>query len=142
MDAEERRAVEIDVARIVPRFFMHLDNQAFDRLADLMAPDGTWYRAGKELHGRAALLQAMDARGATRRTRHLISNLIVDAIDADHAEAVFYSTAFVHTNTAAEAIAPMELPSSIGTYRATFIRMPEEWRIASLKSQMAFRRQA
>jgi ketosteroid isomerase-like protein len=142
MDPEERRAVEIDVARIVPRFFMHLDNQAFDRLADLMAPDGAWNRAGKELRGRAMLLQAMDARGPTRRTRHLISNLIVDAIDADHAEAVFYSTAFVHTDTSADAIAPMELPSSIGTYRATFIRMQDGWRIATLKSQMAFRRQS
>jgi ketosteroid isomerase-like protein len=142
MNPEERRAVEIDVARIVPQFFMHLDNQAFDRLADLMAPDGTWYRAGKELRGRAMLLQAMDARGTTRRTRHLISNIIVDAVDADHAEAVFYSTAFVHTDTAADAIAPMELPSSIGTYRATFIRMPDGWRIATLKSQMAFRRQS
>jgi ketosteroid isomerase-like protein len=142
MNPEERRAVEIDVARIVPRFFLHLDNQAFDRLAELMAPDGTWYRAGKELRGRAALLQAMDARGATRRTRHLISNLIVDAIDADHAEAVFYSTAFVHADTAGDAIAPMELPSSIGTYRATFIRMEAGWRIATLKSQMAFRRQS
>jgi hypothetical protein len=141
MNPEERRAIEADVARIVPRFFLHLDSQEFTRLADLMAPDGAWHRAGKELRGRAMLLEAMDARGTTRKTRHLISNLVVDAIDADHAEAIFYSTAFVHTGTAADAIAPMELPSSIGTYRANFIRTVDGWRIAALKSQMAFRRQ-
>ena len=142
MNPDQRRAVEIDVGRIVPCFFMHLDNQEFDSLADLMAPDGVWHRAGKELRGRAMLLAAMDARGATRRTRHLITNLIVDAIDGDHAEAVFYSTAFVHTDAAPDVIAPMELPSSIGTYRATFVRMPDGWRIAAFKSQMAFRRQS
>ena len=142
MKPDERRAVEMDVGWIVPRFFMHLDNQEFDRLADLLAPDGVWHRAGKELRGRAMLLAAMDARGATRRTRHLITNLIVDAIDADHAEAVFYSTAFVCTDAAPDVIAPMELPSSIGTYRATFVRMPDGWRIAALKSQMTFRRQS
>lgn len=140
IDPIEVRAVEHDVARTVHLFYLHLDNQAYESLADLMMPDGVWYRGGKELRGRAMLLEALDGRGTGRRSRHLITNMIVDVTVADRAEAMFYSTAFVHVGESQEGVAPMQLPSSIGAYRGEFARTPQGWRIAALRSKMAFRR--
>lgn len=141
MTPEQQRAIEHDAAKPVLRFFHHLDAGEYDRLVALMAPDGVWHRQGKELRGRDAIMEAMRARPAGLLTQHNATNLVVDAVDADHATATVYLTVFAHTPAAgAKGPGPVELPNLVGIYREKLVRTAEGWRIAEITSQPMMRR--
>jgi hypothetical protein len=141
MSPERKCAIEHEAAQVLLRFFHNLDSDKYDALVALMASDGVWNRQGKVLRGPGMVMEAMHARPKGRRTRHIITNLVVDAVDDSHAEAVFYLTVFAHGGGAAEGEpAPLEPPLSIGTYREKLVRTAEGWRIADISSQIAFKR--
>ena len=83
----------------------------------------------------------MHARPKCVRTHHIVTNLIVDATDDTHAEAVFYVTVFAYSGGGAEGEpAPLELPLTVGTYREKLVRTAQGRRIADIRSQTAFKR--
>lgn len=136
--AELLRAAEHDAQKVLNRFFQCLDDGRYEALSALMAQDGVWHRQGKALKGPAGVLEAMRARPAGLATRHLVSNLVVDAATEDRADAVFYVTVYAHTGSATPA--PVELPLQIVVFRQSMTRTAEGWRIAELSSTPAFRR--
>lgn len=75
-------------------FFLHLDERRYDALAFMFLPQGRWLRQGQWLEGRAAILGALQARPATMRVRHLISNVVATASSADEAQVDAYLTAY------------------------------------------------
>ncbi len=141
MTPENRNFIEQEVERVVIRFFHHLDSREYDKLAGLFAADGVWHRPGKELCGRTAIMEAMHARPAGLITQHIATNIVVDVVDADHAEATLYLTVFSHAGGAApQTPAPVELPNLVGIYREKMIRTPDGWRISEITSRPNFRR--
>jgi ketosteroid isomerase-like protein len=139
-EAEQLR-IERDAANLVHRFFRHLDDCAYDKLAALMARDGVWHRQGKALAGPAMVQEAMKGRPAALMTRHLVSNLLVDAVDADHAEASCYVTVYAHTGEhKPDEPAPLEQPLQIMTYRIRLTRTADGARIDEIAGKVAFRK--
>lgn len=134
-------AAENAAAKLLNRFFHCLDDGRYEEMAELMAPDGVWHRQGKALQGPAAVLAAMRERPAGLVSRHVVSNLVVDAAAEDRAEAAFYATVFAHSGApGAQPPAPMELPFQLAVFRATALRGGDGWRIGQLSSTPAFKR--
>lgn len=141
MQPEQRHAVEHEAARVLLRFFHNLDSRQYDALSALMASDGVWNRQGKALRGPAMVLEAMRARPKNATTHHVVTNLVVDAVDERHAEAIFYVTVFAPSGAIPESgPGPMELPFTVGTYREKLVLAGEGWRIAEISSQTTFKR--
>ena len=94
MNALERLLIERDCEATVLAFFAALDAHADHEVAEQLAENGIWERAGKRLDGRVAVLSALAKRRVERVTCHLISNLRVDLVDESHAVARFYLLAY------------------------------------------------
>ncbi len=121
-------------------FFQHLDAAEFEKLAALMAADGVWHRQGKALVGPDMVRQAMRERPKDLSTCHIVSNLVVDAVDADHAQASFYNTVFAHTGEAGEGPAPLDVPMAIYRFETSLVRVDGGWRFAKIGGRPMFRR--
>ena len=73
--------------------------------------------------------------------RHVMTNNVVDVIDDSHAEGLCYLMAF---NSAAPADAhgarPMEMATTIGEYKDTFVKTHAGWRFQSRELRRVMRR--
>jgi hypothetical protein len=138
---DQYATIRHEVQDVILRFFLHLDEQEYEPLAQLMAPEGTWLRNGVLLKGPEGVLEAMRARPAGFTTRHLITNIIIDASGEDRADATYYMTVFVHTGEARPAgPVPIDLPFHVSVFREKFARTPQGWRIAELSGTATFNR--
>ncbi|MFT8247117.1 nuclear transport factor 2 family protein [Roseomonas sp. BN140053] len=136
--ADMRRAAEHDAQKVINRFFHCLDDGRYEELSDLMAPEGIWHRQGKELKGPGMVLEAMRARPASLATRHVVTNLVVDARADDLVEAAFYVTVYGHSGGTIPA--PLELPLHVSLYRETLTGSADGWHIAEITSSPTFKR--
>jgi hypothetical protein len=87
-------AHKLACAETTIRFFQHLDNREDKECLDQFTTDGIWERSGQNLAGHAAIQQALTARSSTRRTCHLVSNIIVTLLDENRAKVDFCLTAY------------------------------------------------
>jgi SnoaL-like domain len=134
-------AVTGEVERAIHLFFRHLDDNDYEALTALMTADGLWHRQGKELRGRPMVMEAMQARPLGLVTRHIVSNLLVEATDRNHADASVYLTVFAHTaDPAAKPPYPMALPNLLAVYRIELLRQAERWYLRQIASTPIFRR--
>lgn len=84
----------VELTQLLYAFVSHLDERRYDALAGMFAPEGRWLRQGQWLEGRQAVLEALHARPATMRVRHIVSNVLVST-DADGSARVdAYMTAY------------------------------------------------
>ncbi len=63
-----------ELTQALHAFISHLDERRYDELLAAFAPQGRWLRQGRWLEGRDAILQALQARPAGMRVRHVMSN--------------------------------------------------------------------
>ena len=93
MDAVETMLAEHGCVSICTRFYHHLDRREYKELASLVAEDGVWMRQGKSVTGPHAVLDALATGSPNRKTRHLLSNLVVTVFDGGRAARVAYDLA-------------------------------------------------
>jgi hypothetical protein len=137
----DRAPIQRDIEQMIFRFFLHLDEQEYDQLSSLMAPTGTWLRNKILLKGPEDVREAMRSRPAGFTTRHLITNVIVDVADSDHADVTYYMTVFVHSGDAKPTGAvKMDVPMHVSIFRQKVVRLPDGWRIAELSGTPTFHR--
>jgi uncharacterized protein (TIGR02246 family) len=143
MDRDQARAIEWDCAQVVQKFYHCLDHKKYDEMADLFAEDGTWVRLGKPLQGRENIRKAMRERESWL-TAHLVSNLHVTVIDADHAETMQYITLYRHegvdTGGGKVAAQPVVLPLAVLRHRDRLVRERGTWKIHNKSSQQIMMR--
>lgn len=139
----ELQAAQIEITNQINAFYMALDDRDFDVMARIIAPEGCWYRAGKELRGPEGLLAEMSKRPDSRHSRHLVTNVLTTLSGPDTATVRYYCTAFVHIGETGErGAAPSDVPSSIGVITSTWQRQNGSWLLMELKSFPAFKRGA
>lgn len=64
-------------------FFRYLDEQQYEALVALLAPDAVWHRQGKVLQGPSQVHAALMQRSLTMKIAHIITNLVFVKSDKD-----------------------------------------------------------
>ena len=126
---ECRREIEQDCARLIARYANLNDAGQWEKLADLYAPDGRMSRPTAPddwIEGRAAILAAFRAR-PPRKTRHVCSNVVIDATGPHEARGE--SAMLLFTG---------EGPPKVGSFHDRFVRIDGEWRFAERRGTLTF----
>jgi hypothetical protein len=87
------REIEHDCERLLLRFYDAFDRGDYAGMAAMFAADGAWHRAGKVL-ARDQIVPELLRRPADQRVRHVLTNVLVEAQDADRASLRCYLTAY------------------------------------------------
>lgn len=131
LNADERRAIEWDCARLINLYAGLNDEGRWPELAALYAEDGSMTRPtapDAPIVGRDAILAAFESR-PRRTTRHICANIVVTALDADNATATSAMLLF----TAPDA------PPLAGGFADRFRYVPGEgWRFAERRGWLTF----
>ena len=93
MDAVETMLAEHGCVSVCTRFYHHLDRREYTDLASLVAENGVWMRQGKAVTGPNAVVSALAAASPDRKTRHMLSNVVVNLLDSGRAARVAYELA-------------------------------------------------
>ena len=121
----------------------HVDFADYDACADLFSLDG-FLNAGAPLAGREAIRKGMHSRSPKLRSRHVLTNIWTQVVDAEHAYGLSYLSLYRHIGDESLAEAPVEFdaPAAVGHYADEFVSTDEGWRIAKRELHMAFRNTA
>ena len=138
MTRDEARAVEHDCARHILDFYEAFDLGQYDRMAAMFTPQGVWHRAGLALCG-PAIVAELEKRPATQRVRHVVTNVRVEAMDPERAQASFVITAY-----RGDASAPLPAGGLAGALwlvvrvQASLVWRDGQWAFASQSTQREF----
>jgi uncharacterized protein (TIGR02246 family) len=118
---------------LVLRAAAHTDAQAHERFAALFTPEGVLVRPGAEpLVGRAAIVASYRTRPATRITRHLVTDTLVQVESPTRARA--RSNVLLWTGSADTPVERYgrraDAVEALGTFDDVIERTQEGWRIA------------
>jgi SnoaL-like domain len=108
-------------------------------MVDLFAPEGVWHRQGRALQGRAQILTALNARSTTQRVRHVVTNIQIDVLGADAAEALLYVTAYMHDTGKRETSPPrIRSPYLVLVVPGRLARSDAGWKIVRMEMNREF----
>jgi hypothetical protein len=135
MQALERIEIERACEQLSIAYARHVDFKEYDRFAELFTEDGH-LNAGGLIEGRAAIRQRMEQRPDRLRSRHVLTNIHVEVIDADHARGITYLSLYRHVGDESLAESPIELAgrAAVGHYEDEFVRTASGWRIAPARA--------
>lgn len=141
MDALERLTIESHCQRLMNRFSWAIDAMDYEEVVSLFVPDCVFGRAETYYHGYDGLRRSLEGRPRDRTTRHIVSNVIIDVADADHAKGKAYCLVFGHRGVlAAGAEAPLGAPDSLILHEADFLKTDEGWRFKRFYIGLSFRK--
>lgn len=130
MDTTTRIAIEWDCSQLLLRFYDCFDRFDYDGMAALFTADGIWYRAGKAIGARAGMVAELSTRSTTQTIRHVVTNLIVRALDVGHANGSCYLTAYRYDDGQPKSGPPLiNSPYLLLVVTARFVLVDEGWRI-------------
>ena len=120
-----------------------VDFRDYDAFVDLFADDAC-LELGMRLEGKEAIRRSMDARPEDIRTRHVLTNMSIEAQDSRHARGTVYLTLYRHVglDSMRDAPIPSTLPTAIGHYDDTYVLTATGWRFQTRKLHVAFRNPA
>lgn len=128
MDNTTKREIEWDCTQLILKFYGFLDEKRYEELVELFAGDGAWVRLNTELAGKQQIREAMNERDDWL-TAHLVTNVRIDIVDADHANTTQYITLYRHEGWNADAgPAPVVLPLGILRHRDQLVREAGVWK--------------
>ena len=133
MTRDEERAIEWDCQKVLRLYYQHVDHHEFEEAVKLFTEDVTWKVMGLDLKGRDELLEALYGGLGNDSIRHVLTNMIVNAIDEDNAELWTYTTIYYSREGRREdKDGPLhfEGPHRFGDGYAKMRRVGDEWQIA------------
>ena len=143
MDDDRRRAIEWDCARVLTGFINALDAGDYETMAGLMAEKGVWSRPGGDAIGPDGLLRAMKDRPRDLIVRHVISNVLIEAIDEDNATGTTYLTVYRHRGPPPEnGPAPVTGTHMVGVSHNRLVRESGRWKIGEKRTTRLFEAEA
>ena len=141
MDAAARREIQFDCRELSIAYARTLDFCDYDAFANLFTDDAV-LSAGPLIEGREAIRNWLAKRPDELRSRHVLTNIFIDPVDADHARGISYLSLYRHVGE--ESLAPdpiaFEGPAAVGHYEDRFVRTDAGWRFERRVLHIAFRR--
>jgi SnoaL-like domain len=123
----------IEYARLV-------DFRDYDNFAELFAADAV-LQVGRRLEGKPAIRASMLQRSEDVRSRHVITNIFIEVLDAQSARGIAYLTLYRHVGPSSARYDPIAStqPTAVGHYEDRYIRTDAGWRFKSRILHVAFR---
>lgn len=141
MQTQQIRDIQRDCEALSIAYARAIDFRDYDDFIELFVEDAM-LDLGRPMHGREAISRSISQRPDGLRSRHVISNVFVDVVDADHARGISYLTLYRHlSNDATPSREPIDSaqPAAVGHYQDQFIRTAAGWRFSSRTLHVAFR---
>ena len=138
----ERMLIEHACTKLQRQYGVLADHGDVEGFTNLFAPDGSVaVPEAPPFVGHDAIrasIQALGAQGVTMR--HVLTNNVVDVIDAETAEGMSYLTVWNSRAPAdGQGMRPVALPATVGEYRDTFRRTADGWRFQTRVLTRIFR---
>ena len=131
MDAAQLHAIERECTAVLTKYRRHLDRHEFEQASTLFTPDVDWNMDGDRFVGREENVTAMNDFIGELVIRHVFSNMIVTATDADHATATYYMVMYRHRKAdMVDGKVSRVGPNHFLELEDKFVRTQEGWRIA------------
>jgi hypothetical protein len=139
MQEQQIRDIQRDCEALSIAYARAIDFRDYDDFVALFVEDGT-LDIGAEMQGRDAIGASVAGRPDNLRSRHVLSNIFVDVVDADHARGITYLTLY-RSLAGGSPREPVEstLPAAVGHYQDQFVRTLAGWRFQSRTFHPAFR---
>ncbi len=143
MTPEQRMLIEHECEKLQKLYGIYADQLDSERFGELFAADA-WIKVPEQpvFRGRESVSAGINQmRALGLMYRHVMTNNVVNAVDDSHAEGLCYLMAF---NSAAPAdehgARPMEIATTLGEYKDTFVKTERGWRFQSRELRRAMRR--
>jgi hypothetical protein len=140
----ERTEIERACERIVYAYARFLDLGNMNAAADFFAENGSFARPmspATVIEGRETIRASLLSRPKTLRTKHLVTNVIIDVQNREAASGVSYLT-LISTTPAAESVEPFLSagPLYCGEFKDRFVREGGQWKFLERRGsiQMKF----
>ena len=141
MTRDEERAIEWDCQKVWRQYYHFVDQKEYEKAAQLFTPDIDW-RSVVNLKGRDEIVQALYGALGEGTIRHVLTNMVVNVIDENHAEARTYNTIYYTRGVKIEMRddpIPFEGPNRLSDCDAEFVRMEDGWHISRRTTHQVFR---
>lgn len=144
MERDEEHAIAWDCQKVWRQYYHYVDHHEYEKAVKLFTEDVTWRVERLDLKGRDEILEALYGGLGNDTIRHVVSNTVVNVIDADHAELSEYHTIYYSREGRREDMdGPLQFegPHRLGDSFAKMRRVGDEWQIyARERSPIIFRR--
>ena len=126
--------------RLSIAYAVYLDTQRYGEFAALFGDEGVLKVSGR-VEGQTAIARAMANRPATLRSRHVLTNILIEPVDQEHATGTTYLSLYRHIGEASLEARPIEpfAPAVVGHYSDQFKLTNQGWRFAYRELHLAFR---
>jgi hypothetical protein len=132
---EQDQECEMACARLCIDFAHFVDTRDYEKLVGLFTEEGTFERRGEVLQGRQSILSGMQARPANVITRHVCTNIRIQAqVDGSVLGSCYL---LLFHGAVGEAAATSPGPT-IAEYSDVYVTGPDGWRIRSRVATLAF----
>ena len=136
LDSVEELMAESQCGRVLVGFYRAIDEARFSDAAIYFAEDAEWHRRGVILKGRKAVEDAYKDRGPEVRTRHLLSNLMIDV--RPEGTALFSLNITFYMGVSSPDNVPTVSGPSTVLYSFGELRRDSDWRIARKETRREF----
>ncbi len=140
MEKVEVRDVQSACTELSIAYARHVDFGEYDRFVDLFTEDAR-LSLGFALEGRDEIRRSMTKRSLELRSRHVMTNILVDVLSETTATGISYLTLFRHSGpeTLEAGAVAFHAPSAVGHYADEYRLTDDGWKIASRQLHLAFR---
>jgi ketosteroid isomerase-like protein len=140
MTETDRLVIERACERLIAAYGHLIDGGEAARVADLFTADGVWESPEARFDGRDAIGEAFSRRqaNASRRSRHVCTNVAVEVVSPDEATARCYFTLYRADGIDPGRPASTTVPVMVGDYVDRFVRTSDGWRFAQRRASVAF----
>jgi hypothetical protein len=132
LNAAERSEIERACERVVYAYARFLDLGDMSAAANLFAENGSFARPlspAAVIEGRETIRASLLSRSKALRTKHLVTNVMIDVQSREEAHGLSYLT-MISTTPAADAVEPFLStgPLYFGEFKDRFVREGGQWK--------------
>ncbi len=131
--SEDQASTQTICQRLAIAAYSLMDHGRYDEAAELFADDAVWVRGGNPVEGREGIRESLHSRPADQVTRHIITNVLVQAERNGSASATACFMPFRGSSDGGKVGPPV-----VGDLVVKFRRYPEGWRITHMKPSIIF----
>ena len=132
---DDNLKIEINCIRLSTAFYRALDENLDRKVLAYFSANGIWHRAGKPVKAGEELATALNKRSATRRVRHVLTNVMVDCESTVNAKVFAYLTVY-ESDSGVAVQGPMDMPTPkmLGRIEMALAQEVGEWKITELRT--------